>query len=175
MYYSSKVVIEADTIPVVTHMFQGIGKNLPPEATPEDYENQRKLEEQITFLGQVDNINYHFVPDSLELVEQPKKAEVTKLATLPLDVETKLQLEGEYVQSCRFLTAAEQLSKANSTYYQLIQVKQDITDLADILAQLLEAVPTTIASAKVNPALETLKRLKKSADSVKDKVSKVGL
>lgn len=174
MYYSSKLIVDSDTIPVITHMFQGKGKDLSPEATPEDYENQRKLEEQITFLGQVDGINYHFVPDSLELVEQPKKAEVTKLATLPPNVETKLQLDGDYVQACRLLAAAEQLNKANGTYYQLIQVRQDITDLADVLAQILEMSPTTLAQ-DVSPALETLKRLKKHADATSAKLSKVGL
>lgn len=174
MYYSSKLIVDSNTIPVVTHMFQGRGKDLPPESSQEDYENQRKLEEQITFLGQVDGINYHFVPDSLELVEQPIKAEVTKLATLPPDVETKLQLDGDYVQACRLLTAAEQLSRANSTYYQLIQVRQDITDLADVMAQILEAEPASLTQ-KVSPALETLKRLKKNADDTANKISKVGL
>lgn len=174
MYYSSKLIVDFDTIPVVTHMFQGRGKDLPLEATPEDIENQRKLEEQITFLGQVDGINYHFVPDSLELVEQPKKAEVTKLATLPPEVETKLQLDGDYVKACRLFAAAEQLNRANGTYYQLIQVRQDITDLADVLAQMLEATPTTLAQ-NISPALATLKRLKKSADATSALISKVGL
>ena len=86
MYYSSKVVVDLQP-PVTIHSFQPYGKPLAKDASPEHVASQRKLEEQIKFLGVVNGVYYHYVPDELELVEQPEKAEVTKLGILPSEVE----------------------------------------------------------------------------------------
>lgn len=177
MYYSSKVVVDLQP-PVTTHSFQPYGKPLAEDASPEQVDAQRKLEQQIKFLGKVNDTYYHYVPDGLELVDQPAKAEVTKLGVLPSEVETELALNGEYAKQARYKAALLNAIYVQDAYDERKQVAmwQAITDISDVLAQMLEQSAMTISDdGKINTSLETIKRLRKQSNAVKAELSKVGL
>lgn len=177
MYYSSKVVVDLQP-PVTTHSFQPYGKPLGQDASPEQVASQRKLEEQIKFLGVVNDVYYHYVPDELELVEQPEKAEVAKLGILPSEVEVELALNGEYAKQARYKAALLNAIYVQDAYDERKQIAmwQAITDISDVLAQMLEQSAMTISDdGKINTSLETIKRLRKQSNAVKEELSKVGL
>ena len=177
MYVSSKVVIDL-VPPVTTHCFQPYGKPLGEEANEEQIKAQRELEEQVVELGVIDGTYYHFVPDGLELCDQPEKAEVTKLDSLPPEVESELILNGAYATNSRYSQAVQNvlsLTRANEER-NLVNLWQAVSDISDVLAQLLEASLVTLSTeGSVNPALERLMALKKQSDNVKNALSKVGL
>ena len=53
---------------------------------------------------------------------------------------------------------------------------QAITDISDVMAQMLEQSAMIIPdNGKVNASLETIKRLRKQSNAVKEELSKVGL
>ena len=186
MYYSSKIVVDTNP-PVTTHSFQGWGKTLPPEASSEQVETQRKLEEQIVYLGQVGELYYHSVPDGLELCEQPAKAEVTKLEFLPPEVESELTLNGDYAQQVRYASAITNLKYPYDVFHErnLAHIWMAIEDISSLLCDILEqsvmAIDTvdgsdrSLAIPKVNPAIERLKKLKMQSDAVNQALAKVGL
>lgn len=177
MYYSSKVVVDLQP-PVTTHSFQPYGKPLGQDASSEQVASQRKLEEQIKFLGVVNDVYYHYVPDELELVEQPEQAEVTKLGILPSEVEVELALNGEYVKQARYKAALQNAIYVQDAYDERKQVAmwQAITDISDVMAQMLEQSAMIIPdNGNVNTSLETIKRLRKQSNAVKEELSKVGL
>lgn len=177
MYVSSKVVIDL-VPPVTTHCFQPYGKPLGKDATEEQVKAQRELEEQVVELGVVDGTYYHFVPDGLELCDQPEKAEVTKIGILPHEVESELILNGSYATDSRYSQAVKNvlpLTRANEER-NLVNLWQAISDITDILGELFDASAVTYGEgSSVNPALERLKALKKQSDNVKNALSKVGL
>lgn len=177
MYYSSKVVVDLQP-PVTTHSFQPYGKPLGQDASPEQVASQRKLEEQIKFLGTVDGLQYYFVPDDLELCDQPEQAEVTKLGVLDAEVEAELALNGDYAKQVRYATALQNCQYVTDAFDERKQVAlwQAISDLSDIMLQFASAMPVTLdAGGKVNVALENLKRLKAQADAARNELAKVGL
>lgn len=177
MYYSSKVVVDLQP-PVTTHSFQPYGKPLGQDASPEQVASQRKLEEQIKFLGVVNDVYYHYVPDELELVEQPERAEVTKLGILPPEVEVELALNGEYAKQVRYGSAVTNLERPYSIYHErnLAALWEAVTDISDVMAQMLEQSAMIIPdNGNVNASLETIKRLRKQSNAVKEELSKVGL
>ena len=173
-YYSSKKVVILEP-PVTTYQFNptiaGFDKLTTDEERQQYFENQQK----ITYLGQVEDIYYNFVPDSLELEAQPEQAEVKKLDSLDPEVLTELQLYGEYVTAQRYLQAMDQLSQAGDTFHQLIQLRQDINDVASCLADVLTQVPITTATDTPSRALETIKALKAKNNETKTKLAEVGL
>lgn len=177
MYYSSKT-ITTDVPPIVTHCFQPYGKPLSADATEEQVKAQRELEAQIKFLGTVNDLEYYYVPDDLELVEQPEQAEVTKVGVLDPDVEAELTLNGEYAKQVRYAAALANCQYVTDGFDERKQVAQwqAISDLTDVMLQLAEAMPATLENGnKVNAALANLKRLKAQADAARDKLAKVGL
>lgn len=186
MYYSSKIVVDKEP-PVTTHAFQAVAKPLPPEATEEQHKQQQELVAKIKYLGSVDEVHYHFVPDELELVDQPPKAEVTKLQTLPSQIEDSLTLNGEYAQQVRYATSLTNLQRPYDVYLErnLVNVWMAIEDITSILSDVAEQVAIatvevdgddrTLGTPKFNPALERLKKLKKQSQIVKDELAKVGL
>lgn len=177
MYYSSKVVVDLQP-PVTTHSFQPYGKPLAEDATSEQVASQRKLEEQIKFLGKVNDVYYHYVPDELELVDQPAKAEVTKLGVLPSEVETELTLNGDYAKQARYSAAIGNLDRPYDIFHErnLVALWTAVADISDIIAQMLAQSPMEVSGeGSVNVALETIKRLKSQCDGVKSELSKVGL
>lgn len=177
MYVSSKVVIDL-VPPVTTHCFQPYGKPLGEDATEEQVKAQRELEEQIVELGVVDGTYYHFVPDGLELCDQPEKAEVTKIGILPPEVESELVLNGSYATDTRYSHAVKNvlpLTRANEER-NLVNLWQAVSDISDILGELFDVSAVAYGEGtQVNPALERLKALKKQSDNVKNALSKVGL
>lgn len=185
MYYSSKIVVDDDP-PVTTHAFQGRGKPLPVSATAEQLVAARELEEQVVFLGEVGGLQYHFVPDALELCEQPPKAEVTKLESLPPEVESELTLNGDYAQTTRYLEAVRNLKQPYNVYHErnLVHIWSAITDISSILGGILEQSVMAVDAidgarslevSKVNSAIERLKKLKMQSDAVNHALAKVGL
>lgn len=177
MYFSSKVVVDL-TPPVTTHCFQPYGKPLGEDATEEQVKAQRELEEQIVELGVVDDVHYHFVPEGLELCDQPEKAEVTQIDVLLPEVESKLVLNGAYAINSRYIQAAKNilpLTHANEEH-NFVNLWQAVSDISDILGELFNASAVAYGEGtKINPALERLKALKKQSDDVKTALSKVGL
>lgn len=186
MYYSSKIVVDKEP-PVTTHAFQATPKPLPPEATEEQRKQQQELVDKIKYLGKVKELHYHFVPNELELVEQPPKAEVKKLETLPQDVDDALTLDGDYAQQVRYAASLNNLIRPYdvNTERNLVHVWQAIEDITSILTEIGEQVAMAtvevdgddrmLSTPKLNPALERLKRLKKQSDAVKEELAKVGL
>lgn len=177
MYYSSKT-ITTDVPPIATHCFQPYGKPLSADATEEQVKAQRELEAQIKFLGTVNDLEYYYVPDDLELVDQPEQAEVTKVGVLDPDVEAELTLNGEYAKQVRYAAALANCQYVTDGFDERKQVAQwqAISDLTDVMLQLAEAMPATLENGnKVNAALANLKRLKAQADAARDKLAKVGL
>lgn len=177
MYYSSKVVVKLEP-PVTTYSFQAYGASLPDDASSEEREARRELESQIKFLGKIGDIYYHYVPDELELVEQPEQAEVTKLGVLEPDVEAELTLNGEYAKQVRYAAALQNCQYVTDGFDERKQVAQwqAISDLTDVMLMFAEAMPATLENGnKVNAALANLKRLKAQADAARDKLAKVGL
>lgn len=177
MYYSSKVVVDLQP-PVTTHSFQPYGKPLGQDASPEQVASQRKLEEQIKFLGVVNGVYYHYVPDDLELGEQPEQAEVTKLGVLDPEVEAELTLNGDYAKSVRYAAALANCQYVTDGFDERKQVAQwqAISDLTDVMLQFAEAMPAALDSdGKLNVALENLKRLKARSDKARSELAKVGL
>lgn len=174
MYYSSKVVVDLQP-PVTTYCFQPHGK---PLADAEQAAAQRELEQQITFLGVVNDLYYYYVPDDLELVEQPEQAEVTKLGVLDAEVEAELALNGDYAKQVRYATALQNCQYVTDGFDERKQVAQwqAISDLSDIMLQFASAMTVTLDDGgKINVALENLKRLKAQADAARNKLAKVGL
>lgn len=186
MYYSSKVVVDTEP-PVTTHAFQAVAKELPPEATEEQRKSQQDLINKIKFLGKVKEISYHFVPDKLELIEQPAKAEVIKLQSLPPEVEEELNMNGDYAQQVRYVSSISNLTAPYDVNHEknLVHIWQTIEDLTSILSEVTEQIAMamvevdgddrTLGGFKFNPALERLKKLKKKSDAVKEELAKVGL
>lgn len=167
MYYSSKVVTDKDP-PVTTHRFQGIAK----DAT------KRDLEQEIVELGVVNDIYYYFVPDGLELVDQPPKAEVTKLESLPVEVANELALDGDYANSIRYEAAVENVQYPMNVYEErnLANLWVTVMDINSVLAQLLEQSLVTLSrDGSMNTSLEMVKRLKAKTDKIASALSKVGL
>lgn len=177
MYYSSKTVT-TKVPPIVTHCFQPYGKPLPADAGEEQIKAQRELEAQITFLGVVNDLSYYYVPDDLELREQPEQAEVTKLGVLDPEVEAELALNGDYAKSVRYAATLANCQYVTDGFDERKQVAQwqAISDLTDVMLQFAEAMPAALDSdGKLNAALENLKRLKARSDKARSELAKVGL
>lgn len=176
MYYSSKQVIDLEP-PVTTHEFQPIVKIETLDPLSEETKVSTAYSDRIRFLGKIDDTFYHYVPDDQVLAEQPEKAEVTKLETLPEEIKNTLTLSGDYVTNLRYGEAVKNVPYSIDAYQERNQVAlwQAISDISTVLAQLLEQTPMTINSGSVNIALETIKKFKAQTGSVNTKLEEVGL
>lgn len=176
MYYSSKQVIDLEP-PVTTHEFQPIVKIETLDPLSEETKVSTVYSDQIRFLGKIDDTFYHYVPDDQILAEQPEKAEVTKLETLPEEIKNTLTLSGDYVTNLRYGEAVKNVPYSIDAYQERNQVAlwQAISDISTVLAQLLEQTPLAIDTGSVSIALETLKKLKAQSGSINTKLEEVGL
>lgn len=176
MYYSSKQVIDLEP-PVTTHEFQPVVKIETLDPLSEETKVSTVYSDRIQFLGKIDNTFYHYVPDDQVLAEQPEKAEVTKLDSLPEEVKNTLTLSGDYATNLRYREAVKNVPYSIDAYQERNQVAlwQAISDISTVLAQLLEQTPLTIDTGSVNAALETIKKFKTQTGSISIKLEEVGL
>lgn len=176
MYYSSKQVIDLEP-PVTTHEFQPVVKIETLDPLSEETKVSTVYSDRIQFLGKVDDTFYHYVPDDQVLAEQPEKAEVTKLDSLPEGIKNTLTLSGDYATNLRYGEAVKNVPYSIDAYQERNQVAlwQAISDISTVLAQLLEQTPLTIDSGSVNTALETIKKFKAQSGSINTKLEEVGL
>lgn len=176
MYYSSKQVIDLEP-PVTTHSFQPVVKIETLDPLSEETKVSTVYSDRIQFLGKIGDTFYHFVPDDQVLAEQPEKAEVTKLETLPEEVKTALTLSGEYTTNLRYGEAVKNVPYSIDAYQERNQVAlwQAIFDISTVLAQLLEQTPMATDSGSVNVALETIKKFKAQSGAINTKLEEVGL
>lgn len=176
MYYSSKQVIDLEP-PVTTHEFQPVVKIETLDPLSEETKVSTEHSDRIVYLGKIDDTFYHFVPDDQVLADQPEKAEVTKLESLPEEAKNTLTLSGDYVAGLRYSEAAKNVPYPIDAYQERNQVAlwQAISDISTVLAQLLEQTPLTIDTGPVNIALETIKKFKAQTGSINTKLEEVGL
>lgn len=176
MYYSSKQVIDLEP-PVTTHEFQPIVKIETLDPLTEEPVVSTEHSDRIVYLGKIDDTFYHFVPDDQVLADQPEKAEVTKLESLPEETKNALTLSGDYVTGLRYSEALKNVPYSTDAYQERNQVAlwQAISDISTVLAQILEQIPLTIDTGPVNIALETIKKFKAQTGSVNTKLEEVGL
>ena len=176
MIYSSKKVINP-TPPVTTSAFQPI---IVVEEEGEDGIRSSKTQycDDIVFLGKIDDTYYHYVPDEVVLADQPQEAEVTKLDSLPSEIEQQLITNGDYAVNTRYSDAVQNvlpLGRVNEER-NLVNVWQAISDISVILAQLLEQTPMKIAeNSTASIALNTIKEFKAKSDALQQQLQKMGL
>ena len=176
MYYSSKQVIDLEP-PVTTHEFQPVVKIETLDPLTEEPVVSIEHSDRIVYLGKIGDTFYHYVPDDQVLAEQPEKAEVTKLESLPEETKNTLTLSGDYVTGLRYGEAVKNVPYSIDAYQERNQVAiwQAISDISTILAQLLEQTPLTSDTGAVSIALETIEKLKAQTGVTNTKLEEVGL
>lgn len=177
MIYSSKRVEDLNP-PVQVYHFQPYIKVEELNLETEQIDTKVEFSRDIKFLGKINNLYYHYVPDNVTLAEQPEQAEVTKLDSVDPDILQQLTSNGEFAVNSRYVNAVQNLLPLDKTYEErnLANIWQAISDISVVLSRLLEMMPMTAATdTATNNALDTIKAFRAKSDALQQQLQKMGL